>query len=114
MVDPHNQNARRQPGVGGSGSAELKSKQQSASELSPVPQLIIEATERAEDLLTLWREQRRLSHRVRLTRLKFELIGLDPAEQDAITEEVSQWRRLVKAFPRMQVVDVNHEGKAAA
>ena len=59
---------------------------------------IIEATERAEDLITLWREQRRLTHRVRLMRLKFELTGLDPEEQEAINDDVAEWGRLVSAF----------------
>jgi hypothetical protein len=35
---------------------------------------VIAATERAETLLLLWRELRRLDHRVRLARLKFEMI----------------------------------------
>jgi hypothetical protein len=49
-------------------------------------------------LLALWREQRKLTNRVRLARLRFELIGLDPDEQDAIADEVAEWRCLVKAF----------------
>jgi len=85
-------------GGGGIGSAKLKNRQQSDSELPPAAQAIRDATERAEDLLALWREQRRLSHRVRLARLKFELIGLDPDEQDAIAAEVGAWKYLVGAF----------------
>ena len=106
---PENPSARRQPGVGGSGSAGLKSKRQSDSEPSPFAQAIIDATERAEDLLALWREHRRLAHRVRLARLKFELIGLDPAEKDAIADEVAEWGRLVKAFAPARAVDLDHE-----
>ena len=81
-------------GGDGSGSAELKSRQQSDSERSHAAQAIRDATGRAEDLLALWREQRRLSHRVRLARLKFELIGLDPE----IEAEVIAWKRLIEAF----------------
>ena len=44
-------------------------------------QAIIDATERADDLLALWREQRRIAHSVHLARLRFELVGLDPEEQ---------------------------------
>jgi hypothetical protein len=38
MAPPHNRNARRQPGVGGSGSANLTSWEQSDSELLPTAQ----------------------------------------------------------------------------
>ena len=59
---------------------------------------IIDATERADDLLALWREQRRIAHRVHLARLRFELVGLDPEEQAVLTAEVGEWKRLVRAF----------------
>jgi hypothetical protein len=59
---------------------------------------IIAATERAEDLLALWRECRRLGHRVRIARLKFDLIGLDPEEQDLLADEVRHWSLLVRAL----------------
>lgn len=59
---------------------------------------ILEATKRAEDLLALWREFRRLDHRVRMARLRFEHVGLDPDEQLAIVDEVAEWGCLVKAF----------------
>jgi len=98
-------------GGGGSGSAELKSKQQSDSELSFAVQAINDATERAEYLLALWREQRRLAHRVRLARLRFELIGLDPDEQEDLANEVAEWGQLVKAFARagMHLDDINED-----
>ena len=112
MAPPtENQNARRQPGV--SGSAGLKSLQQLDSERSSVAQAIIDATERAEDLFALWREHCGLAHRVRLARLKFELIGLDPDEQHALANEVAEWGRLVKVFA-VPVVNLDHEGRAAA
>jgi hypothetical protein len=53
---------------------------------------------RAEHLLTLWREQRRLAHRVCFARMRFELIGLDPDEQDCIAAEVAELTRLIKVF----------------
>ena len=84
-------------GDGGSGSAKLKSKQL-VSETPPAAQAIIDAAERAEDLLALWQEHRRLSYRVRLARLKFELIGLDPDEQNDIEAEVIAWKRLIEVF----------------
>ena len=108
-----NQNARRQPGV--RGSAGLKTWQQLDRERSSVAQAIIGATERAEDLLALWREHRRLAHRVRLARLKFELIGLDPDEQDVLANEVAEWGRLVTVFAALPVVHLDYdEGRAAA
>jgi hypothetical protein len=98
----------------GDGSAKLKIKQQSDSEPSTVAQVLIEATERAEDLLALWREHRRLAHRVRLARLRFELVGLDPDEQAVIADEVAEWRRLVKAFGDARALDLEHEWSTAA
>jgi hypothetical protein len=59
---------------------------------------IVAATECAEDLITLWREQRWLAHRVRLARLRFDLIGLDPDQQDEIEAEVAEWKRLVASY----------------
>ena len=63
---------------------------------------IIDATERAEDLLTLWRERRRLAHRVRLAWLRAELTGLDPDEQDLLEDEVAEFKRLVHAFAEVR------------
>lgn len=59
---------------------------------------IIEATERAEDLLALWREQKRLSHRIRLAKLRFEMVGFDLAEVEDIAHDVASWKSLVRAF----------------
>lgn len=59
---------------------------------------IIEATERADDLLALWREQRRLSHRIRLAKMRFEMVGYDPDEVEGIAHEVANWKSLVRAF----------------
>lgn len=50
------------------------------------------------DLLALWREQRRLAHKVSFARMRFELIGLDPDEQDCIAAEVAELTRLIKVF----------------
>jgi hypothetical protein len=91
---------RTAPGAswGGDGSGSAKSKQQTDSETSPAAQVILDATDRANALITLWCEYRRLDHRVRLAQLRFELIGLDPDEQNALADEVAEWRCLVKAF----------------
>jgi hypothetical protein len=99
-----------------SGSAELASKQKSDSETASTTKAIIDATERAEDLVALWREHRKLSHHVRLARIRFELIGLDPDQQNAIADEVAQWGLLVEAFARagVHVTEDNYEGRAAA
>jgi hypothetical protein len=39
-----------------------------------------------------------LSHRLRRARLKFELIGLDDAEQEALAAEQEQFKRCSKAL----------------
>jgi hypothetical protein len=62
-------------------------------------QAITDATERAEDLLMLWREQRRIAHRVHLARLRFELVDcMRTSEFAEIAAEVAEWKRLVRAF----------------
>ncbi len=99
MAPPsENRNARRQPGVGGSGSAELNSKQ-SDNETPSAAQDIIDATERAEDLLTLWQEHRRLRHRIQYSCLRFEHVGVD-TDLDDLTSEILTWRRTVEALAR--------------
>jgi hypothetical protein len=55
---------------------------------------LVAATERAEDLLALSREHRRLQHRLRIAQLRFDLIGVDVDEQDALADEVALFREL--------------------
>jgi hypothetical protein len=85
---PDNRNARGEPGVGKE--TAIESRKPSDSELPAAAQAakIIAATERAEDLLALWRQQRSLAHRIRLAMLRFQLVGLDPDEQDRLAAEV--------------------------
>lgn len=59
-----------------------------------------DAMQCADDLLALWREQRRLAHRAYLARLRAELIGVDVEEQELLAHEIAQWRQLVQAFAR--------------
>jgi hypothetical protein len=66
--------------------------------LMPPVAEIVEATERAEDLLALWQEQKRLAHRIRIARLRFDMVGLDVEEQELLAGEVAEWKHLVKAY----------------
>src|SRR5687767_11762973 len=68
------------------------------SKPTPSRQAIIDATERVDDLLTLWREVRRVDHRVHFARLRMEWIGLDPDEQDDLAKDVADLRQLVRAW----------------
>jgi hypothetical protein len=56
-----------------------------------------EALDRISILHTLWLEQRRIAHRARLARLRFEHL-LDGDLIDAVEEELDQHRDLVRAF----------------
>ena len=57
-----------------------------------------EAEQRVDDLLLLQREARRLEHRVRIARMKGELIGLSRGEQEDLEDEIADYRKLVAAF----------------
>ena len=54
--------------------------------------------ERADDLLALWHWRKNLAWRLRLAQLKFEYIGLDPDEQDALAVEVKDFRDVCAAM----------------
>lgn len=68
---------------------------------------VMAATERAEDLICLWREYRRLNHRIRLARLRFEHLLIDDDHLDAIAADISTFGLIVRAFAQSR-------GRAAA
>ena len=86
-------------GGNGSGSTELRSKQ-SDSEYLPAAQAIIDATKRAEDLLTLWQEHRRLKHQIHCACLRFDHLDIEDEVVAELSREVTTWRRTVEALAR--------------
>jgi len=95
---PPNRSAGVQPGAS-SGSAKLKSKQ-SDSETPCIAQAIIDVTKRAEDLLTLWQEHRRLKHQIHCACLRFEHLDIEDEVVAELSREVTTWRRTVEALAR--------------
>lgn len=87
-------------GGGGSCSAKLKSKQQSNSGTRLSAQAIIDAAERAEDLLALWQEHRRLKHQIHCACLRFEHLDIEDEVVAELSREVTTWRRTVEALAR--------------
>jgi hypothetical protein len=61
-------------------------------------ELLAEAQEAADNLLTMWRERKRLEHCIRLARLKAELTWLDEAEQAQLEKDVAEFTALVVAL----------------
>ena len=62
---------------------------------------IVAAIERCDDLLALWKERRRLEHRLRLARLRFEFVDCTRTDEFAeIAAEVADWGNLVRAFAK--------------
>jgi hypothetical protein len=55
------------------------------------------------EIAASWKEN--LQERIALARLRFELIGLDPEEQDHLVDEVQEFKRLCRAiaWPRRRL-----------
>jgi hypothetical protein len=100
MAPPHNRNARRQPGVGGSGSANLTSWEQSDSELLRIAQgsLAPAAKRLLADLeiIAEWRED--LTSRMARAQLVLETIGLSREQHDALIHECEAFKRLCRVL----------------
>ena len=91
MAVPNSRNARRQPGVGGSGSAGLKSKQLD-NELLPAAQLLLSDLE----TVAAWRDD--LNCKLRRAELIFELVDVDGVDIDALADEVEAFRQVCRAL----------------
>lgn len=59
---------------------------------------LIEATDRAEDLLCLWQEHRRLEHHLHYASIRFEDLGIEDEVVDDLANDVADWRQIVEAF----------------
>jgi hypothetical protein len=56
--------------------------------------------ERLDDQLTAWRWYRSLYHRLRVAELCFEHAWLEPEEQDALAEVITDFRIVCEALAR--------------
>ena len=76
------------------------------SDSFPARQTLADAQDRADDLLALSHWRKNLEWRLRLARLRFEYIGLDVDEQDALAAEIHGFRDLCAAMHVAVVGDV--------
>ena len=60
--------------------------------------ILIEAEDDVDDLLTLWRERRRLDHQIKLALLKAELTWLSADEQEQLARDVAAFNLLAHAL----------------
>jgi hypothetical protein len=53
---------------------------------------------RAAELLTLWQWRKAFAYRMRLAQIKFETVGLDPAEQKRLAADIANFGDAVSAL----------------
>lgn len=54
--------------------------------------ITLQDEDRIDDLLALWRWRDELDYRLRIARLRFEVVGLDAEEQEKLERAVSEFK----------------------